>query len=163
MKLFVSLLTLLAAFSAAAQEAPLKNIQINGWGFIRHETKKDADYDSGVKDKTEFTQTRINVSMKADLPENYGYVFFAPQFSKISGQPEFAATSTTANTSNSTSGNLYDSRLDVHEAYFAIKPTKDENLFLFAGRQELAYGDHLVLGSVPWHRIGRSFDGVKGR
>jgi hypothetical protein len=163
MRFLVSLLALLAAFSAVADEALLKNFQVNGWGFVRHETKKDADYDSSVKDKTDFTQTRINVSVKADLAENYGYVFIAPQFSKISGQNEFAASSATTNSSNGTSGSLYDSRFDMHEAYFAIKPTHDDNLFIFAGRQEVAYGDHLVLGSVPWHRIGRSFDGVKGR
>lgn len=163
MKLLVFFLSFLAIFPAIAQEAALNNFQIKGWGFIRHETKKNADYDSNLKDKTDFTQTRINISAKADLQENYGYVFFAPQFSKISGQPEFSSTSTTANTSNSTSGNLYDSRLDMHEAFFAIKPTKDENLYFFAGRQELSYGDHLILGSVPWHRIGRSFDGGKVR
>lgn len=163
MKLFLSFLMLLIVFPTYAQEKPLSNFQIKGWGFIRHETKKDADYNRKLKDKTDFTQTRINVSVKADLQENYGYVFLAPQFSKISGQPEFSGTSSTGNTSNSTSGNLYDPRLDMHEAYFAIRPTQNENFYLFAGRQELVYGDHLVLGSVPWHRIGRSFDGVKGR
>ncbi len=162
MKRILPLVPLLFAFSALAEEAPLKNIKINGWGFFRHETKKDADYDSAKKDKTEFSQTRINVQMKADLAENYGHVFFGPQFSKISGQDEFVS-GEAANTRTSTSGGLYDSRLDIHEAYFAIKPTQDERFYVFAGRQELAYGDHLVLGSVPWHRIGRSFDGVKAR
>ena len=154
MKLLVFFLSSLTIFPAIAREASLNNFQIKGWGFIRQETKNNADYDSKLNDKTEFTQTRINVSVKADLQENYGFVFLAPQFSKISGQPEFSAISATGNTSNSTSGNLYDSRIDMHEAYFAIKPTKDENLYLFAGKQELAYGDHLILGSVPWHRTG---------
>lgn len=162
MKRMLPLVPLLFTFTALAEEAPLKNFKVNGWGFIRHETKKDADYDSSVKDKTEFTQTRINVQVKADLAENYGHVFLAPQFSKISGQDEFAPTGVN-NTSTTTSGGLYDSRLDVHEAYFAIKPTQDERFYVFAGRQELAYGDHLVLGSVPWHRVGRSFDGVRAR
>ncbi len=162
MKSMLPIVSLLFTFSAFAEEAPLKNFKVSGWGFVRHETKKDADYDSKLKDKTEATQTRINVSVKGDLAENYGHVFLAPQFSKISGQDEFASTGT-SNTRSSTSGSLYDSRLDMHEAYFAIKPTKDERFYVFAGRQELAYGDHLVLGSVPWHRIGRSFDGARAR
>lgn len=160
--LFCASLALLS-LPALAQETPLSNFQLKGWGFVRHETKEDADYNSRVKDKTEFTQTRINVSLKADLQENYGYVFLAPQFSKVSGQTEFTSTSTTGNSANLTSGNLYDPRLDMHEAYFAIRPTQNENFYVFAGRQELAYGDHLLLGSVPWHRIGRSFDGIKAR
>lgn len=163
MKKMLPLVPLLLTFSALAEEAPLKNFKVNGWGFIRHETKKDADYDSGAKDKTDFTQTRLNVQVKADLAENYGHVFLAPQFSKISGQDEFAPTGANTNGANGTSGGLYDSRLDVHEAYFAIKPTQDESFYVFAGRQELAYGDHLVLGSVPWHRVGRSFDGLRAR
>lgn len=148
---------------AIAQDSSVKNVQISGWGFVRHESKKDADYNNDAKDKTEFTSTRLNVNLKSDLSDNYGYVFFSPQFSKISGQDEFVPSGAAANTSTSTSGGLSDSRLDVHEAYFAVKPTQDDNLFVFLGRQELAYGDHLIMGSVPWHRIGRSFDGAKVR
>ncbi|MFA7613447.1 MAG: alginate export family protein [Candidatus Caldatribacteriota bacterium] len=162
MKMRFPLLFLFLTSSALAAETPLKNVKVSGWGFFRYENKKDADYDSSVKDKTDFTQTRINVQLKADLAENYGHIFFAPQFSKISGQDDFAATGVN-NTRTSTSGSLSDPRLDMHEAYFAIRPTKDERFYVYLGRQELNYGDHLVLGSVPWHRIGRSFDGVRAK
>lgn len=159
-KLPVTCALLLSSGLTMAQELPLKNVQINGWGFFRHETKKDADYKTSVKDKIDFNQTRLNVSIKSDLADNYGYVYFAPQFSKVSGQNEFVNPS---NSSQQSSGALYDPRLDLHEAYIALRPTQNENFYLFAGRQELAYGDHLVLGSVPWHRIGRSFDGARLR
>lgn len=145
---------------AIAQDAPLKNIQINGWGFFRHETKKDQDYKASAKDKIDFNQTRINVSVKGDLAENFGYVFFAPQFSKVSGA-EYVGNTNTGQASAGTA--LYDPRLDLHEAYIALRPTQNENLHVFLGRQELAYGDHLIIGSVPWHRIGRAFDGGRVR
>jgi hypothetical protein len=163
-KLVPTMVALLALPSfAIAQDSAVKNVQISGWGFVRHESKKDADYNNEAKDKTEFTSTRLNVNLKSDLADNYGYVIFQPQFSKISGQNEFVPSGTAANTSTATSGGTSDSRLDVHEAYFAIKPTQDENLYVFVGRQELAYGDHLIMGSIPWQRVGRSFDGAKVR
>lgn len=34
-------------------------------------------------------------------------------------------------------------------------------LKLKIGRQELAYGDHLIIGSLPWANPGRSFDAIK--
>lgn len=145
---------------ARANDLTLKNVQFKGWGFIRNEAKENADYKKSLKDKTEFTHTRINFSLQTDLAENYGYVFLAPQFSKISGQEE---TVNPGHNEVQTSGGLSDSRLDMHEAYFALKPTRDERFYLFAGRQELNYGDHLIVGTVPWHRIGRSFDGARFR
>lgn len=161
-KILIPIALMTMAASAYSEEA-LKSYQISGKGFIRHETKKDADYQELANDGIKFTQTRINVSVKGDLADNYGYIFLAPQFSKISGQDEFVPSSTTANTQTSNSGALVDSRMDLHEGYFAIKPTQDDNFFVFAGRQELSYGDDLMLGAVPWHRIGRSFDGVRAR
>ncbi|MGE3608300.1 MAG: alginate export family protein [Bacteriovoracaceae bacterium] len=146
----------LSSSMAFAQEAPLKNIKISGWGFWRQENKNNADYQTSTKDKQDFNQTRMNVSLKGDLADNYGYVFFAPQFSRISGSTDYVSGTTTVQQS---SGQLYNPRLDMHEAYIALRPTQDENLHLIVGRQELAYGDHLILGSVPWHRIGRAFDG----
>ncbi len=48
--------------------------------------------------------------------------------------------------------------LDFHQAYFAV-----DNLFgtafrLKVGRQELAYGNQRLVGSVGWSNVGRTFD-----
>lgn len=55
---------------------------------------------------------------------------------------------------------LDDADLALHEAYvrLAMGPVG-----LDLGRMELAYGDHLVLGDVGWHPIGRSFDALRLR
>lgn len=155
---FLTVALALSSGMAFAQEAPLKNIKISGWGFWRQENKNNADYQASAKDKQDFNQTRLNVSLKGDLADNYGYVFFAPQFSRIAGSTDYVSNTTTAQQS---SGQLYDPQLDMHEAYIALRPTQDEKFHVLVGRQELAYGDHLVLGSVPWHRVGRAFDGAR--
>ncbi len=54
---------------------------------------------------------------------------------------------------------LDDASLGVHEAFVRLK--KGASRFEI-GRFELVYGDHLVLGNVGWHHLGRSFDGVRG-
>lgn len=159
MKHVVPAAILLSSGLAVAQDAPLKNIKINGWGFYRNETRNNSDFKAGTKDKQNFAQTRLNVTMTGDLADNYGYVVFAPQFSKISGQNE----TTPEGNETQSSGQLYDPNLNLHEAYIALRPTQNENFHLLAGRQEFAYGDHLLVGSVPWHRIGRSFDAVRAR
>lgn len=161
--LFIPILLLLNQ-TASADDLPLKDFSISGSGFYRYETKKEADYNNLADDNRQSSQTRIDLAIKANLTENYGYVYFAPQFSKISGQDEMVLTSTTPTASSQqTSGATYDPKLNIHQAFFAINPTQQKNITLFAGRQELSYGDQLIVGAVPWSRIGRSFDLVKAR
>jgi hypothetical protein len=49
-------------------------------------------------------------------------------------------------------------QLDLHQAYFEISDLFDANLSLKVGRQELAYGNQRLVGSVGWSNIGRTFD-----
>lgn len=147
-----------------AEDTVIKNWEFHGTGFYRFENKKEADYNSSIDDKRQSSQTRIDVSAKAELAENYGYVFFAPQFSKLSGQDDYILTSTTPTASTQqTSGSLYAPTLNIHEAYFAINPNQNRDFTIFLGRQELSYGDQLIMGAVPWSRWGRSFDAMKAR
>lgn len=55
-------------------------------------------------------------------------------------------------------GGLSDAGLGMHEGYLTID---SEALRLEVGRFEMAYGEHLVIGSVGWHQTGRSFDGIR--
>lgn len=48
--------------------------------------------------------------------------------------------------------------LDLHQAYFRIQDFLDTPLTLKVGRQEMAYGNQRLIGSVGWSNIGRSFD-----
>ena len=54
---------------------------------------------------------------------------------------------------------LTDHSLGIHEAHFTWAPVSE--WWLQAGRFELAYGDHRVLGSVGWSQVGRAWDGLR--
>lgn len=59
----------------------------------------------------------------------------------------------------STSGSTTQTELFFFEANANYKAT--ENLSAKIGRQELSYGDQLVIGSLAWDNNGRSFDAMK--
>ena len=62
-------------------------------------------------------------------------------------------------TGAATSGSTTHSELFFFEAN--IDYMLNEDLSFKVGRQELSYGDHLVIGALPWANTGRSFDGAK--
>ncbi len=49
--------------------------------------------------------------------------------------------------------------IDLHQAYFKISDLFGAPLALTVGRQEMAYGNQRLIGSVGWHPRGRTFDG----
>lgn len=49
-------------------------------------------------------------------------------------------------------------QLDVHQAYFVIRELFEMPLSIKVGRQELAYGNQRLVGSVGWSNVGRAFD-----
>ncbi len=55
---------------------------------------------------------------------------------------------------------LSDGNLQMHQATMRLK---GDGYWLDAGRFEMAYGEHLVIGSVGWHQTGRTFDGLRTR
>ncbi len=57
-------------------------------------------------------------------------------------------------------GGLSDAELGLHEGYLRLKSCR---VRIDAGRFEMVYGDHLVIGNVGWHQTGRSFDGARLR
>jgi hypothetical protein len=57
-------------------------------------------------------------------------------------------------------GELNDIGLDLHQGFLSLM---SPGYKLDIGRFELAYGEHLVLGSVPWHQTGRAFNGGRIR
>ena len=58
-----------------------------------------------------------------------------------------------------TGGNsLDDPSLGLHEGGIRL----NHKMFkLDVGRFEMAYGEHLVIGTVGWHQLGRAFDGMR--
>ncbi|MCA9577382.1 MAG: alginate export family protein [Polyangiales bacterium] len=60
----------------------------------------------------------------------------------------------------SSGADLTDAALGLHQGFITIAT---DRVSVQLGRQELNYGEHLVLGSVPWHPMGRAFDAAKVR
>lgn len=56
-------------------------------------------------------------------------------------------------------GQISHQGIDYYEANFNYKINKSLQFKL--GRQEVAYGDHLIIGSLPWANTARSFDALK--
>lgn len=57
-------------------------------------------------------------------------------------------------------GTINDAPLGAHEAFLRWQSPIHR---LDAGRFELAYGDHLVVGNLGWHQVARSWDGLRVR
>jgi len=62
---------------------------------------------------------------------------------------------------NSQSGSLTNSKnVDIHQAYINVEHLWSGGIGLKAGRFELNYGNQRVFGSVGWHSVGRSWEGI---
>ncbi|MCB9072334.1 MAG: alginate export family protein [Bdellovibrionaceae bacterium] len=117
-------------------------------GRVRYESLSDYDLNATAGDFKSFTGSRFWIL--AEMTHQDYKIVFQPQFSRTWGLDEVAGPS---------SGTTIDPTLNVHQAYFTTPIS--ERFQLKLGRQELSYGDELVLGSVIWSNVGRSFDAIK--
>ncbi|MFO7447340.1 MAG: alginate export family protein [Ignavibacteriaceae bacterium] len=51
--------------------------------------------------------------------------------------------------------------IDLHQGYVTLKELFDWDMDVQAGRFEVVYGTERFFGSVGWHYVGRSWDGVR--
>ena len=134
-------------------------ISLSGSARVRGESKNNSNFTDLRGDRIDFMASRFRAAFKIRPMESSAkwHVLFQPQFTKTWG----LADATAAAGGGATSGALYDAELSVHQAFISYDPCKNINLTL--GRQELSYGDELVIGSVGWSNVGRSFDAAKIR
>ena len=117
---------------------------------VRHESASNYDLDSSQGDYKSFTGSRFWLVFNA---KHSGYEFyFQPQLGRSWGLDELG---------NSISGTTTDPYLSIHQVYATLPLFQSDRFHLKMGRQELSYGDDLVLGSVIWSNVGRSFDAAK--
>jgi hypothetical protein len=63
---------------------------------------------------------------------------------------------------NDLSGTLNDgNNVDVHQAYLQVDQLWDGGFGVKAGRFEVALGNQRVFGTVGWHNVGRSWEGIQ--
>lgn len=126
----------------------VSNIEFSGDARIRSEWLNNSSLDT-TPDRISYTQSRFRLNAKGLIPD--GHILLQPRFTKIMGQKT---------TEGVTSGSLRDTDMQVHQAYIQYE-LFNSGVELKVGRQEMAYGDHLLIGNVGWSNVGRSFDSIK--
>lgn len=141
------LFTLFFCFAEALHAKPidLTNVDIKAMGRVRGEMSNNADFLDSANDENNFigSRFRLSIDLKPNEKTNIVTEF---QHSKSWGLP---------------SGTLQDEPSSIHQAY--IKHKIVDSFEVKIGRQEIAYGDELIIGAVGWSNFGRSFDAFKGR
>lgn len=107
----------------------------------------------GRDETTEFVLQWARISLDADISKNVR-AFIELQDVRTFGEE------------GSTVGNL--SRTDVQEGYIELRNLGDvsgilENIELRVGRWRAEYGDHRLIGSLPWANQTRAYDGGRLR
>ena len=137
--------------SKRGNESKLRDkFNFDGHVQFRTETSNNRQATQGDRQSEDsFYRVRTNLRFKANDKLDF---LLALQATKGFGVNE---------SSSSTSGSLKSTEVDFYEANFKYKLAS--NLDFTLGRQALAYGDHLIIGSLPWANTARSFDAAKLR
>ncbi len=137
------LLSLLAVFSCASYAQADLDAKFDGSGRVRYENRENKDFNDAAQDRSSLTGMRYRLGVTLEGDEDTS-VYIQTQYTDTWG---------------SNSGGLSLNQMSVFEAYLTHKISDSMELKL--GRQALAYGDELILGSVGWSNVGRSFDAAK--
>lgn len=115
-----------------------------GHARFRWETRNDVGYKAATHNN-KILRFRPAFHFKTD--ENIKLTF-EPQFSRTFG-------------SDGQSGTVTDPSLSVHRAQ--IWSNWDDKVHFTIGRQALNYGDQVVISTLEWSNVARSFDALKAR
>jgi hypothetical protein len=119
-------------------------VTIGGEVRERYEFRDNADFNGNANDTLSFIASRIRLHLNYEVtPDIAAVVQF--QDARIFG----GEVSTVSN----------DNLFDLHQGYVSIKNVGPTSLIL--GRQELAFGEHRLVGHFGWNNVGRSFDGLR--
>jgi hypothetical protein len=119
-------------------------VTIGGEVRERYEFRDNADFNGNANDTLSFIASRIRLHLNYEVtPDIAAFVQF--QDARIFG----GEVSTVSN----------DNLFDLHQGYVSIKNVGPTSLIL--GRQELAFGEHRLVGHFGWNNVGRSFDGLR--
>ncbi len=113
-------------------------------GDVRVRSELDARTAGAGADHATLLRTRLGVRI---APDSQVRVFIQFSDSRAFGEE--------TNTLTDASADL----LDVHQAFVEWEP--HQRLRVRVGRQELAFADERLIGTVGWANVNRSFDGVR--
>lgn len=131
---------------------------LDGEARFRFETRDNRDLNSGISDHNSFIGSRVRLNVGFQ-PNEKLKAFIQPQFSEIWGQgTAYLAGNGTLTGGVVNSGGVSDPSLNIHQAYAHWQIVDQFGMII--GRQELNYGDEVVIGPVGFSNIGRSFDAI---
>ncbi|MEE9206815.1 MAG: alginate export family protein [Gemmatimonadota bacterium] len=130
--------------AAAPAVAQSDSVEIKLSGEIRVRSELDARTSDAGSDQATLLRTRL--AALAEVSEEVSALI------QISDSRAFGEETNTLTDASA-------DRLDVHQAYIAWSPR--EELRLRIGRQELAFADERLVGTVNWANVTRAFDGVR--
>lgn len=139
----VRLLSLVAVFMGTSYAQADLDAKFDGSGRVRYENRENRDFNDAVQDRNSFTGVRYRLGVTLEGDEDTS-VYIQTQYTDTWG---------------SNSGGLSLNTMSVYQAYLTHKLS--DNMELKLGRQAMAYGDHLIVGTVGWSNVGRSFDAAK--
>jgi len=135
------------AFQAAAVE-----FNYNGEIRLRNLQK---DLDIGLSDQKNITEMRVRASLNV-VVNNKLDVVISPQATKNFGEV-IASGNDESSSSKESSGDIFHGTVDLFQAYVN---SKSKHFGYRIGRQQLNYGDNVVLGTRNWTNGGLAFDAL---
>ena len=142
----VDVLTLIVMTLLLTNSLVLQAQELQVTGQVRHRSERvDKDF-SDLTPGYGFSLLRSRLNMKFTNEKNYAFI-------QIQDSRKFGDAT---NTLTDGSADL----LDFHQAYFVISDFVTEGLKVKLGRQEVEFANQRLIGSVGWHNVARSFDGV---
>ena len=141
-------------------------IKAQGQFRFRAEARDDVNRDNLEVDAIQnklagFLLYRIRLLVDFQPTDEFSVVV-QPQFSSSFGQVDGILNgSGSATGGNITSGGTIDKAITMHQAYLQWK--WNESFSLRAGRQELVYGDSMLIGNLDFNNVARSFDAFRFR
>lgn len=138
-----------------------EKISTEGEFRFRAEGRDDVNRDNLETDVPQnklagFLLYRIRLLLDYKPTEKFSVVVH-PQFSSAFGQVDGTLNgSGAASGGNFSSGGTFDKSISMHQAFLQWKWS--DSFSLRAGRQELSYGDSLLIGNADFSNVARSFD-----
>lgn len=133
--------TILLASPVLAQSS---KVDVTLSGEVRVRSELDARTSGESTDHATLIRTRLGAMA---VPSPDVRLFFQVSDSRAFGEESSTLTDASAD------------RLDMHQAWLAWTPSTD--LTVKVGRQELAFADERLVGTVGWANVTRAFDGVR--
>lgn len=119
------------------------SLAFGGQYLVRLESRTNRDFSASRDDLDTFTQQRARFTLRASYAKRIGVYL------------EFQDVRTWGSETSVVSVEPF---TGLHQGFADLR--LEDWVQIRAGRQELAYGQHRLIGNLDWSNIGRAFDGV---